>query len=243
MRLWTELAGARESNAQETHKFATGFDTDRNCTGLARAAGVLLTLVFVTAGSMSPYDGEMARRQWTVEDVVHAMDSGEIRVRRSARRKKTISVSKEIDVFVLSTPTRYNVEKNLDSLASLLNRLSARDFSSADDLRVLAEQMSEKYFDGTLRPTSIRWVTNQNVTRWASTTSSTGDIRISHRLKVVPRWVLETVVVHELVHLQIGGHSAEFHRLADRHPRQAEAKLFLDGFSAGERFARGTEAS
>src|SRR5699024_12019938 len=97
--------------------------------------------------------------------------------------------------------------------------------------------MSRRYFEGRLRPTSIRWVTNQNVSRWASTTTSTGDIRIFHRLQSVPRWVLETVVVHELVHLQIGPHSKEFHALADRHPRQAEAPLYLQGFSAGERFS------
>ncbi|RBP66314.1 hypothetical protein DFO66_103258 [Brevibacterium sanguinis] len=179
------------------------------------------------------------RARWTDEDVLRAIARGEIEVRRSARRKKTIAVSKEIDTFVLSTPVRYDVERNIRSLTDLFNRLSARDHSSAADLEEIAEEMSRRYFDGDLRPNSIRWVTNQNVSRWASTTTSTGDIRVSHRLQAVPRWVLETVVVHELAHLRIGPHSEEFHRLADRHPRQAEAKLFLDGFSAGERFGRG----
>lgn len=172
--------------------------------------------------------------------MLRAIARGEIRVRRSARRKKTISVSKEVDIFVLSTPARYSVENNIRSLTQLLNRLAARDHSSASDLVGLADEMSQRYFGGRLRPQSIRWVTNQNVSRWASTTTSTGDIRISHRLQSVPRWVLETVVVHELAHLQIGPHSAEFHALADRHPRQSEAKLYLDGFSAGEHFSRGS---
>jgi predicted metal-dependent hydrolase len=176
-------------------------------------------------------------QQWNEEAVLRAIARGDIEVRRSARRKKTVAVSKEIDTYVLRTPVRYSVEANVRSLTELLNRLSARDHSSAADLVEVAEEMSRRYFEGRLRPTSIRWVTNQNVSRWASTTTSTGDIRISHRLQSVPRWVLETVVVHELVHLQIGPHSKEFHALADRHPRQAEAQLYLQGFSDGERFS------
>ncbi|MFE2656574.1 MULTISPECIES: M48 family metallopeptidase [unclassified Brevibacterium] len=179
------------------------------------------------------------RERWTEDGVLRAIARGEIVVRRSARRKKTIAVSKEIDTYVLSAPTRYSVESNIASLTDLFNRLAAKDHSSAADLAEIAEELSCRYFGGRLRPASIRWVTNQNLSRWASTTTSSGDIRISHRLQSVPRWVLETVIVHELAHLQIGPHSKEFHALADRHPRQAEAKLYLDGFSAGERFSRG----
>ncbi|UZD63570.1 M48 family metallopeptidase [Brevibacterium sp. JSBI002] len=183
----------------------------------------------------------MSRAQrWSEEEVLRAIARGEIEVRRSARRKKTVAVSKEVETYVLRTPERYSVERNIRSLTDLFNRLSARDHSSDADLAELAEEMSSRFFGGRLRPTSIRWVTNQNVSRWASTTTSTGDIRVSHRLRAVPRWVLETVVVHELVHLQIGPHSKEFHALADRHPRQSDARLYLEGFSDGERFRRGS---
>lgn len=171
--------------------------------------------------------------------MLRAIARGEIEVRRSPRRKKTVAVSKEIETYVLRTPVRYSVEHNIRSLTDLFNRLSARDHSSDADLVDLADEMNRRYFGGRLRPASIRWVRNQNVSRWASTTTSTGDIRVSNRLQAVPRWVLETVVVHELVHLQIGPHSKEFHELADRHPRQSEAKLYLEGFSDGERFSRG----
>lgn len=100
-------------------------------------------------------------------------------MRRSARRKKTVAVSKEVETYVLRTPERYSVERNIRSLTDLFNRLSARDHSSDADLAELAEEMSSRFFGGRLRPTSIRWVTNQNVSRWASTTTSTGDIRVS----------------------------------------------------------------
>lgn len=222
-------------------------DPDR-CGGLwtrvrGQRATILRKLTSNTAAvsrvSAPPYHGGMAADRWTEERVLRAIARGEIVVRRSARRKKTIAVSKEIDTFVLSAPVRYSVESNIRALTDLFNRLAARDHSSAADLVELAAELNQRYFSGRLRPASIRWVTNQNLSRWASTTTSTGDIRISHRLQAVPRWVLETVIVHELAHLQIGPHTKEFHALADRHPRQAEAKLFLDGFSAGERFSRG----
>jgi predicted metal-dependent hydrolase len=190
--------------------------------------------------SADAYHCSVAKRQsWNEEEVLRAIARGEIEVRRSARRKKTVAVSKEIDTYVLRTPVSYNVESNIRSLTDLFNRLSARDHSSAADLVELAEELSQRYFSGRLRPALIRWVTNQNISRWASTTTSTGDIRISHRLQAVPRWVLETVIVHELVHLQIGPHSKEFHALANRHPRQADAQIYLAGFSDGERFGRG----
>ena len=113
-------------------------------------------------------------QRWTEEEVLRAIARGEIEVRRSARRKKTVAVSKEIETYVLRTPVRYSVEHNIRSLTDLFNRLSARDHSSAADLVELAEEMSRRYFAGRLCPASIRWVTNQNLSRWASTTTSTG---------------------------------------------------------------------
>src|SRR5699024_12750620 len=119
----------------------------------------------------------------------------DIEVRRSARRKKTVAVSKEIDTYVLRTPVRYSVEANVRSLTELLNRLSARDHSSAADLVEVAEEMSRRYFEGRLRPTSIRWVTNQNVSRGASTTTATGDLRSYRRATYVLSWLYMMVVV------------------------------------------------
>ena len=70
----------------------------------------------------------MSRAQrWSEEEGLRAIAHGEIEVRRSARRKKTVAVSKEIETYVLRTPVRYSVEHNIRSLTDLFNRLSARD--------------------------------------------------------------------------------------------------------------------
>jgi len=80
--------------------------------------------------------------------------------------------------------------------------------------------------------TSLRWVTNQ-ARRWGSCTPSTGAIRLSSRLRVVPDWVLDAVIVHELAHLHEASHSAEFKVLCERYPRLAEAEAYLLGFEHG----------
>ncbi len=88
-----------------------------------------------------------------------------------------------------------------------------------------------RYLVGT-RPASVRWVTNQTA-RWGSCSYYSGDIRVSHRLRVVPEWVLDSVLVHELAHLTYPDHSPDFHRLADGYPRHDEAGVFLAGYGLG----------
>jgi predicted metal-dependent hydrolase len=69
--------------------------------------------------------------------------------------------------------------------------------------------------------------------RWGSCSLHSREIRIASRLQTVPEWVLDGVIVHELAHLLEAGHTARFHELANRYPRQAEAHTYLDGFGHG----------
>lgn len=119
-------------------------------------------------------------------------------------------------------------------VAHLVGRaLSRRPAVTSDDreLQCRAEALGQKYLDG-VAPRSVRWVANQGK-RWGSCTSATGDIRLSHRLRHVPGWVLDAVLVHELAHLVHPDHSAAFHALAERAPRHREAAIFLDGYALG----------
>jgi predicted metal-dependent hydrolase len=63
--------------------------------------------------------------------------------------------------------------------------------------------------------------------RWASA-SRNGDLSFSWRLILAPPYVLEAVVVHELAHLRIRGHSSAFWELVRQHaPRTPEARRWL----------------
>ena len=58
-------------------------------------------------------------------------------------------------------------------------------------------------------------------------------IRLSDRLQPMPDWVIDYVLVHELVHLVEPTHSARFWRLVGRYPDAEKAKGYLEGFLAG----------
>jgi hypothetical protein len=82
-----------------------------------------------------------------------------------------------------------------------------------------------------MQPSSVRWVGNQRA-RWGSCTPSDGSIRISTRLRGLPSWVVDYVLVHELVHLRIPGHGPDFWVLVDRYPRAERARGYLEGVAA-----------
>ena len=138
-------------------------------------------------------------------------------------------------VLPASMPRSARPEMVEDLVRRVLNyrpHLAASD----GDLAARAGELADRYLDG-IRPASIRWVSNQN-SQWGSCTCGTREIRISDRLRVVPSWVLDAVLVHELAHLVEPNHSPRFRALTDRFARSKEADVFLDGFSLGREYAR-----
>ncbi len=171
-----------------------------------------------------------------VTEVLAAIDDGTIVVRRSARRRKTISLKREGDRWLLAVPQRFQPERNVDSIAALIKRMERRAVRTSpgdEELLTRALQLNSRYFDDGIEPVSVVWVGNQN-TRFASTTSARRTIRVSTRLSAVPGWVLDAVLVHELAHLRRPDHSPAFHALTARYPHTKKADVFLEGFSYGE---------
>jgi predicted metal-dependent hydrolase len=158
-----------------------------------------------------------------------------VEVRISARRKKTSEARWDGDRIVVSLPAHLDVASRQSTIDWLVERLMTRhrlpSGLSDDDLLARAVALSERYLVGA-RPASVRWVTNQTA-RWGSCSYYSGDIRVSHRLRVVPDWVLDSVLVHELAHLTHPDHSPDFHRLAGGYPRHQEAGVFLAGYGLG----------
>jgi predicted metal-dependent hydrolase len=158
----------------------------------------------------------------------------EVEVRISARRKKTSEARWAGDRIVVSLPAHLDATSREKTIDWLVNRLLSRDrHQPTDDAALLtrAIQLSERYLVGA-RPSSVRWVTNQTA-RWGSCSYYSGEIRMSHRLRAVPDWVLDSVLVHELAHLTYPDHSRAFHRLAGAYPRHDDAGLFLAGYGLG----------
>lgn len=155
-------------------------------------------------------------------------------MRTSNRRRKTAAAYWEGDRIVVVVPAHVRRADRGELVDWLVGRvLAKRPGAAASDaaLEARADALADAYVDG-VRPASIRWVTNQGK-RWGSCSSQTREIRLSHRLRAVPGWVLDATIVHELAHLLHADHSSEFHAVANRHPRQKDALLFLEGYSLG----------
>jgi hypothetical protein len=159
----------------------------------------------------------------------------EVEVRVSARRRKTSEARWVGGRIVVSLPAHLSGEARQKTIAWLVDRLVAkhplRRAIGDTELMAKCEALSDRYRIGA-RPTSVRWVTNQ-MSRWGSCSYHSGEIRISHRLRSVPEWVLDAVLVHELAHLVHPNHSPAFHQLANGYPRHKDAGIFLAGYGLG----------
>jgi hypothetical protein len=119
----------------------------------------------------------------------------------------------------------------VDELVQRLLRRAPMHHSDDSALLHRSNELADQYLGG-VRANSIRWVDNQKK-RWGSCSPGTGDIRISDRLRPVPSWVLDAVLVHELAHLIEASHSRRFRALTARYPHMKKADTFLHGFSVG----------
>jgi len=170
----------------------------------------------------------------TVTYVPASFDRPELEVRASSRRTKTGSAHWSGTKIVVAIPSRLRGAERDQFVEELVRRaMKERPQSTAHDaaLEERARVLAELYTEGRL-PSSVRFVANQK-RRWASCSPATGEIRLSLRLRIVPDWVLDAVLVHELAHLHVIDHSPEFHELSNRHPRQHDAELFLEGYQLG----------
>ncbi|MEJ5915173.1 M48 metallopeptidase family protein [Pseudokineococcus sp. 1T1Z-3] len=159
-----------------------------------------------------------------------------VRVRRSARRRRTVTAFHEDGAVVVCIPARFTRAEEEAWVARMLARLSARERRRPPgdgDLAARARTLSSRYLGGRAVPTSVRWVGNQH-SRWGSTTPADGTIRLSSHLQGLPRWVQDYVLLHELAHLLVPGHGEDFWALLEGYPRTERARGYLEGWTASE---------
>lgn len=156
-------------------------------------------------------------------------------VKRSERRRRTVSATWRDGTAVISIPGHFSpaqehewVQRMLAKLETRHARLAGSTASNDADLARRAAELSRTYLDGRAVPASIRWVSNQN-DRWGSATPARGTIRISDKIKEMPSWVVDYVILHELAHLLEAGHGSRFWQLLQTYPQLERAKAFLSG--------------
>lgn len=158
------------------------------------------------------------------------VDGLEVIVIRSARRRRTVTADISGGLLRLRVPMQLS-RRELEQHARAFRRRLARRSTTAstdDQLLARARELAAEYFHGDVEPVSVTWSTQQ-MKRWGSTTPTSGTIRLSARLRDMPAWVVDAVLIHELAHLIESDHGPRFQELVARYPHTARADAFLDG--------------
>lgn len=155
-----------------------------------------------------------------------------IRVIRSNRRRKTVSARllnwHTLEIRVPAHLSEAQIEQITQEMVAraLRKRRTMRNYASDETLEQRATHYNDLYFAGQLRWRSIRFVSNQQ-RRFGSCSPTRGTIRISDRLRHVPDFVLDYVIIHELAHLLQPDHSPTFWELVYRYPKTERARGYL----------------
>lgn len=160
-----------------------------------------------------------------------------VEVRRSKRRRRTVSAYRDGDVIVVQIPaamSRRDERTWVAEMVARLERQETRRRPSDEQLLARAITLSDAWLGGMASPSSVRWVSNQK-TRWGSCSPGDRSIRLSERLQQMPTWVVDYVLLHELAHLLEPGHGPAFWAWVDRYPKAERAKGYLSGWSAAAR--------
>jgi predicted metal-dependent hydrolase len=149
-------------------------------------------------------------------------------------RKRVKNINARLNGSTLSVSAPHRVSRGevrsvaVELARRLLRRARADAVNGDDSGRIVAQKVAAK-FPKPPRVTEVRFSTNQR-SQWGSYSPRTGIIRLNAVLKVMPPWVLEAVVAHELGHSFHPDHSPAFWKLVRsicRHTDRANA--FLEG--------------
>lgn len=166
------------------------------------------------------------------------IDGVPVEVRRSRRRKRSVQAYRDGTKIVVLLPASMSrsderrwVRQMVDRVTSMERRRRGGVPASDEALLARSAVLSRRYLPTGTTPASVRWVTNQN-SRWGSCTPSTKTIRLSHRLKSMPQWVVDYVLLHELTHLIVPGHGADFWAYLAGYAYTERAQGYLEGVQA-----------
>lgn len=179
-----------------------------------------------------------------------ADDAPKVEVRRSSRRKRTVTAYREQDTIVVLLPGRMSAREERDWVDQMVQRVLAREARAAgprgdEELAQRAAALATEYLAPVLgeapTPAAVTWVGNQQH-RWGSCTPSSRTIRLSDRLRRLPGWVVDYVLLHELVHLVEPSHSTRFWSLVGRYAEADRARGYLEGYQAAGGSGAGDQA-
>jgi hypothetical protein len=127
--------------------------------------------------------------------------------------------------------SRVERDRWADEMRRRIERRMERTRPSDGKLAARARSLNTLHFSGRLRWTSIGFAEMSHL--WGSCTFTTGAIRIAARAASLPEWVIDYLVVHELVHLEHSDHGPAFREMEGRYPLTERARGYLMAIDQG----------
>jgi predicted metal-dependent hydrolase len=149
---------------------------------------------------------------------------------RSKRRKRTAQAYIKEGRLKVLVPFGLAADEEALLVDGLVARVNRKTASTEVDLVRRVGQLARSY--GLSEPKSIEW-SDRQITRWGSCTPAEGRIRISNRLASMPAWVLDSVIIHEMAHLDEPNHGPKFKALVGRYKLSERARGYLMAMSDG----------
>lgn len=154
----------------------------------------------------------------------------EVKIIRSKKRFRTISARLVKDTLLVNAPLMFPEERLEKIVADFKVKFEKKklkdDLNRAQDLIQRAGRINAKYFDNQLKVNSIEYVDNQN-SKFGCCNYRTTNIRISHRIGLMPDWVRDYVILHEMAHLVEPNHSRAFWDIVSRYKLAERARGYL----------------
>ena len=171
----------------------------------------------------------------SIEQMLPGIDEGEIVVIRSKKRKRNIAAFRQGGKIIISIPARLSKAEERQVVPEMIAKIRAKEVAAPEsELMATADRLLSRYApEISLRPASVAWRSMNE--RWGSCTTLDRTIRISDRLNGAPSYVVDYLLVHELIHLEIPDHGGEFEKLLARFEESELANAYLDGYEAGTR--------
>jgi predicted metal-dependent hydrolase len=126
---------------------------------------------------------------------------------------------------------RQEIEIIPEMISMVLRREARERKTDLELMQIGIELLTQHLPEFDTHPASINW---RNMSeRWGSCTTVDRTIRISDRLVGSPAYVLNYIIFHELIHLQVPNHDGDFYNYLSRYTEAAKAEAFLEGFEIG----------
>jgi predicted metal-dependent hydrolase len=154
----------------------------------------------------------------------------EVRIIRSKKRWRTASARLVNGSLVIRAPAVLSQARLERIVAGFISKFEKKrllaELEKKQDLSIIAAKLNEKYFGNTLKINSIEYVSDQN-SLFGCCNYHSSNIRISHRIGLMPDWVRDYCLVHEMAHLIEPNHSKSFWDIVSRYKLAERARGFL----------------